>query len=532
MIIYGHIIKLNKLILRFLTIREKLFRLINKLLYRNGRVMRETSLKVQKLINKSRLIVIFSSVILLLSGAAFGQTTNPTPQPTPAGTTNPQTTPPTNPTTSAAPPLTINPSVPTAVPQTAAPISRDQAVQMTLKQVSTYNQTQLNERIAAGDLTQAKASLYPRITSNPTLIFTSPSLANTNVNGTNHPASYLGANAITEYQGLVTATGEIDTSGRLRATIRRNQALLNAARSGTEAARRNLIVGLDEAYLNLGLAATKKTAAEENLRVAADFENLTKLLAEGGEVPPIDGVRAEVQTAARRDELLQAELNEQQAADALRVFIGYDFSQPVSVGDLLTSVPNLSELENLTSGAGNIVRPEIRQINAQITAAREGVKIARAMRRPQLTYIFDGGFISDSLFPKPIFNTLGVRATIGVTIPIFDFGASKSRETQAQIQAQTAEQSKIFTERMLAQQYRAAVLQANSARTRIRLIGENIQKAEKVVEVSTLRYRAGEAPITEVTDAQTQVITLRTALYQAIYDYQIALARIRQAVGK
>lgn len=492
--------------------------------------MREIFLKRQKHDHKNCRWIILPTLILILCCAAFGQATKPTPLPTPAGTTNPQTTPPTNPMTST-PSSNTNPPSPSS-PQTLAPISRDQAVQMTLRQVSTYNQTQLNERLAAGDLTQAKASLYPRITANPTLIFTSPSLTGKTPNGTIRPPSFLGANAITEYQGLLTATGEIDTSGRLRATIRRNQALLEAARSGTEAARRNLVVGLDEAYLNLGLAATKKTAAEENLRVAVDFENLTKLLAQGGEVPPIDGVRAGVQSAARRDELLQAELAEQQAADSLRVFIGYDFSQPVSVGDLLTSVPNLSEVENLTSGANSENRPEIAQINAQIKAAKEGVKIAKAERRPQVVYILDGGFISDSLFPKPIFNTLGVRATIGVTIPIFDFGASKSRETQAKIRAQTAEQSKIFTTRMLAQQYRSAILQANSARERIRLIGDNIKNAEKVVEVSTLRYRAGEAPITEVTDAQIQVITLRTALYQAIYDYQIALARIRQAVGK
>lgn len=506
--------------------------------------MRENFLKRQKHDHRNRHFIVLPTLILILCGAAFGQVTNPTPQPTPAGTTNPRTTPPPqNPITSATPPSNINlPSPPS--PQTLAPISRDQAVQMTLRQVSTYNQTQLNERLAAEDIRQSKAALYPRITSNPTLIFTSPSLTGnnpngvtplpigTNPNGTSRLPSFLGANAITEYQGLLTATGEIDTSGRLRATIRRNQALLDAARSGTEAARRNLIVGLDEAYLNLGLAATKKMAAEENLRVAVDFENLTKLLAQGGEVPPIDGVRADVQTAARRDELLQAELAEQQAADALRVFIGYDFSQPVAVGDLLMGVPDLSELENLTAGAGSEIRPEIAQINAQIRAANEDVKVARAERRPQLTYILDGGFISDSLFPKPILDTLGVRATVGVTIPIFDFGASKSRETQAKIRAQTAEQSKIFTARMLAQQYRSAVLQAQSARDRIRLIGDNIKNAEKVVEVSTLRYRAGEAPITEVTDAQTQVITQRAALYLAIYDYQIALARIRQAVGK
>ena len=486
--------------------------------------------------------MILPTIILILCGAAFGQVTNPTPQPTPAGTTNPVIAPtPTNPTTTPLP--NINPSAPT-VPQTIAPISRDQAVQMTLRQVSTYNQTQLNERLATQDLFQSRASLYPRITANPTVIYTSPALTGSNPNGISalpagnnvnnlaRPPSFLGANAITEYQGLMTASGEIDTSGRLRATIRRNQALLEAARSGTEAARRNLIVGLDEAYLNLALATTKKAAAQENLRVATDFENLTKLLAQGGEVPPIDGVRADVQTAARRDEFLQAELAEQQAADALRVFLGYDFSRPVAVGDLLTNVPNLSELENLISGAAGEIRPEIAQINAEIRAANQDIKIAQAERRPQVTYIFDGGFISDSLFPKPILDTLGVRATIGVTVPIFDFGLSKSRETQAKIRAQTAEQSKIFTTRMLEQQYRSSVLQAQSARDRIRLIGNNIKNAEKVVEVSTLRYRAGEAPITEVTDAQTQVIAQRAALYQAIYDYQIALARIRQAVGK
>ena len=413
-----------------------------------------------------------------------------------------------------------------------SPISLDSALQMTLQQVSTYNQTQLNERTAAQDVLQAKASLYPKITANPAIVFTSPSLANTNVNGTGHPASYLGANAITEYQGIVTASGEIDTSGRIRATIRRNQALLEAARSGTETARRNLFANVNETYLNVGLASLKKRAAEENLRVAVEFENLTKLLAEGGEIPPIDAVRAGVQTSARRDELLQAELAEQQAADALRVFIGYEYSRPVSVTDLLTEIPAPDEIEQLTANNSGNVRPEIAQLDAQSRAAQEDIKIARSERKPQLTYILDGGFISDSLLPKPIYQTLGVRATIGVVVPLFDFGVSKSKETQARIQAQNLEQTKIFTTRMLAQEFRAAELQARSARERIRLIGDSIKNAEKVVEVSLLRYRAGEAQITEVTDAQTQLINQRTALYQAIFDYRSALAKLKLAVGK
>ena len=484
-------------------------------------------------LNMTKRTKIFSGVLVLVVifsvNLCFGQNTSPTPQATPP---TPNATP-AAPTTQATPVAPTTPlTTPAAPGLQTSPINIDQALQMTFQQVSTYNQTQLNERTATQDILQAKAALYPRISANPTIVFTSPSLANTNVNGTGHPASFLGANAITEYQGLVTAAGEIDTSGRLRATIKRNQALLDAARSGTEVARRNLVAALNETYLNLGLASLKKRAAEENLRVAVDFENLTKLLAEGGEIPPIDAVRAEVQTAARRDELAQAELAEQQAADSLRVFIGYDYSRPVSITDLLMEVPAPTEVEQLTADNQINTRPEIRQIDAQQRAAEEDIKIAQALRRPQVTYIFDGGFISDSLLPKPIYKTFGVRATVGVTIPIFDFGISRSRETQAKIQAQVLEQSKTFTTRMLAQQFRSNELQARSARDRIRLIGESIKKAEQVVEVSLLRYRAGEAQITEVTDAQTQLINQRAALYQAIYDYQVALARLRQAVGK
>lgn len=457
----------------------------------------------------NRRLIVFPTIFVFSVGVCFAQVPTPTVQPTPTATpsiTNPQSA------------------------DTTSPVTRDQAIQMTLAQVSTYNQTQLNERLAAEDIRQSRAALLPRITANPTVIYTSPSLARQG-SGLPRSPSFLGANAITEYQGLVTAAGEIDTSGRLRATIRRNQALLEAARNGTEATRRTLIGSLDEAYLNLGLASIKRRAAEENLRIASEFENLTKILVSGGEVAPIDTVRAGVQSAARRDELSQAQLAEQQAADALRVFIGYDFSRPVSVTDLLTSVPDLTEIERLMSDAG-ATRPEIAQLIAAQRAAREDIKIARAERRPQLTYFLDGGFISDSLRPRSIIDSLGGRATVGVTIPLFDFGASRSRQTQAELRAQSAEQSRIFAERILAQQFNSALLQARSARERIRLLGENIKNAEKVVEVSTLRYRAGEAPITEVTDAQTSLIAQRAALYQAIFDYQIALARLRQAVGK
>ena len=64
------------------------------------------------------------------------------------------------------------------------------------------------------------------------------------------------------------------------------------------------------------------------------------------------------------------------------------------------------------------------------------------------------------------------------------------------------------------------------------LAREGVTKAQDNLTASIARYRAGEAQIVEVTDAQTTLVTQRSALYQAIFDYQIAVSRLRQATGR
>jgi outer membrane protein TolC len=59
-----------------------------------------------------------------------------------------------------------------------------------------------------------------------------------------------------------------------------------------------------------------------------------------------------------------------------------------------------------------------------------------------------------------------------------------------------------------------------------------VGKAQDNLAASIARYRAGEAQIIEVTDAQTTLVTQRAALYQAIFDYQVALARLKLATGQ
>jgi outer membrane protein TolC len=100
------------------------------------------------------------------------------------------------------------------------------------------------------------------------------------------------------------------------------------------------------------------------------------------------------------------------------------------------------------------------------------------------------------------------------------------------LRVEVAENERTLALRGFTQQFYAARAQATSAAARISLAREGVIKAQDNLTASIARYRAGEAQIVEVTEAQTTLVEQRSALYQAIFDYQAALAKLRQATGQ
>ena len=413
--------------------------------------------------------------------------------------------------------------------QTLNALTLDEALRLANAQASSFQQAGLNERITAEDVRQAQAAFLPKVSAPLSYIYTSPALGTPA--GTPRVQSFIANNAIGEYQALVNVAGDIDIAGKLRATLARTRALLAAAHAGTEVARRALIQAVIEAYYGLALAIAQRSAAEQNLRAAEEFERITSLLVTGGEVAPVDLTRAQLQTIARRDELERAAANEIVGAGSLRVLVGYDFIRPISTTDLMLGVPVDTGLQQFRAEDVSR-RPEFTQLEAQLRAARQDIRIARADRLPSLSYSMNGGFDTDSLRPPRLKEHTGVSAAISLNIPVFDWGVTRSKERQARLRVQVVENERTVAIRSFTQQFYAAQAQATTAAVRVRLAGQAVTLAQNNLEASIARYRAGEAQIIEVTDAQTTLVTQRLALYQAIFDYQTALGRLRQATGQ
>ncbi|HXT64014.1 MAG TPA: TolC family protein [Pyrinomonadaceae bacterium] len=468
-------------------------------------------------VRECRYLQLCSTLALLfcLAGAAHAQI-QPKPDAVATPTAQPASTP------------LATPTNPTPIPA-INPLTLDEALRLANQQASTYQTAILNEQIAAEDVKQAQSAFLPKVSAPLGYIYTSPALGLPP--GTPREPSFIANNAVNEYEALANVSGDFDIAGKLRATLAKNRALLAAAHAGTEVAKRALAQAVIEAYYGLALATADREAAEGNLAAAQEFERITALLLSGGEVAPVDLTRAQLQTLGRRDELQKARAAEEVAAGSLRVLVGYDFARSINTSELALTIPDETEYQRFRSEEVTR-RPEFTQLDQQFRAAIQEIKIARADRLPSLSYSINGGFDTDSLSGPRLKEHSGVSAAISLNIPIFDWGATRSRERQARLHMQVAENERTIAQRGFTQEFYAARAQAVSAAARIALAREGVSKAEDNLNASIARYRAGEAQIIEVTDAQTTLVAQRAALLQAIFDYQIALSKLKLATGQ
>ena len=402
----------------------------------------------------------------------------------------------------------------------------EEAIDLSLRAASTYRQAQLDERSAALDVTQARAALFPQLAAQLGYIGTTPAggLSST------EPVvpSFAPANGVHETIALLTVTGTIDLFGRLRAPLRRSRELLAAAHAGGEAARRDLVLATVDAYYGLALARQKRRIADETLALAEASADLTKRMAEGGEGEETEMFRARAEALRRRDELEQARAAESGSSDVLRTLTGI----PSSVHIGVARPADLPPLEPFSRYSDAVVleRPELAQLNALERAAREDAAGARAQRRPQLVYGLSGGFDATDLGELRHFS--GASAQLALSVPITDFGASHSREAQAELRLASLQNLHESTERRLREEFLANRALAFSALARVSDSQERATAAQRNLDLVLARYKERKATITELIDSQGAYADARSAYAQAITDYDTSRARLAADPGR
>lgn len=390
-----------------------------------------------------------------------------------------------------------------------------------------------NARIAAARPLEVRVANLPVVTATSQYLYTEG-------NGT-PAARFIANNGVHEY----IAQADVHQGISVANIILYHQSLVAGALSKDQAeiATRGLTVAVVQAYAILVAADGKLKTIEEALDAAQQFLKTTQALAQGGEVARADVVKAQIQLEDGQVAYQDAKLVCENAKYALALMLFPDVYQNYEVVDDPSQMLLLPAFADAQAAALH-QNPALDAAFKTERIASEGVKAARAAYLPTMTFDYFYGIDANhfatktpatptegsSIPGKPIQN-LGYSALASISIPIWDWGSTRSKVRSAEDLKKQAIQDRTYAERKLSVDLEQFYSEAQVAEADMDVRRQSAANAVDSRKLTLLRYKAGEATALEVVNAEATVSLEKNAYYDAQTRYAIALANLATLTG-
>ncbi len=381
----------------------------------------------------------------------------------------------------------------------------------------------LTARIAHEDTVQAKAALLPNAQAFSQFIYTQP-------NGT--PSGIFVSNdGPRVYNEQAQVHGDIYAPLKI-SDYHRAIAAEAVARAKADVTARGIVATVTQNFYGMAFGARKVANAEASLREAQAFLDITTKLENGGEAAHVDVVKAQILVEQRRRDLQDAQLAAEKARISLAVLIFPDFRQDFTVAGDLDAVPPLPAFPEIQTMASSN-NPDIRAAQAAITQQGYEVTYARAAMLPSLSFDYFFGINANQLAIHDPYghNLLGNVAQAQLTVPLWTWGAARSKVRQAEMKLQQARVDLTATQRELLGNLNSYYIEAQAAASQLASLRRSADLSAENLRLTQLRYQAGESTAQEVVDAQTTLTQARAAVDDGLARYRLALAELQTITG-
>lgn len=173
-------------------------------------------------------------------------------------------------------------------------------------------------------------------------------------------------------------------------------------------------------------------------------------------------------------------------------------------------------------------RPEVLQAALSVRQAEENIGIANAGNMPTVS-VGAGNDWSDEDFPGS--GNSAWRVTGGITFSFYDGGATNAKVKQAKQALLAARETEQQTREAVQLAVKQAYLNIRSAAQRVEASQSAVAEAEESFKIARVRYQAGVGINLDVLDAQLNLNQAQTNYIQALYDYNVGIAQLEQAMG-
>jgi outer membrane protein len=401
-----------------------------------------------------------------------------------------------------------------ATPQSAT-ITFNEAIAIALRQNTALKQSENAAAMSATNVTSKKSAFLPTLSlvtnSAENVGRTFSQIDGAISNQTSHSLSTGLSSSVVLFDGL-----------RNVSELRAARASESASNGDLTRARQTTVFTVASDFLTLVTTQAQLQVQRQNLVAQEAQESQLQKLVAAGARPISELYQQQATTASARSSVVTAEHQVELGKIALIQTLQldpratYDFAAPA-----MPSGPRAAQSFQLDSLLDRAFASRVDLVAEQdrVDAAVQGTKAATSSRLPTVSlsvgYNTAYNSTSDLAFSDQVNQRRGGALSIGVSLPIFDRGATTAATQQAKLQEDNARLTLANQRQTIALEVRRAYLDHESTREQLAAAEAQQKAADLAVSTTQQRYQLGSSTLLELTLARAAQVQAASAVVTA-----------------
>jgi len=272
---------------------------------------------------------------------------------------------------------------------------------------------------------------------------------------------------------------------------------------------------------------------KEAIDLALQYQQQVQNMFEQDLVSEYDLLRAKLQTANLKPEVIQAENNYALLLESFKNHLGVDDEEIEFSGEFLfPEVRSMSLEEAIQIGKKDRIELDLASINIEINEVALSIQKGSFLPNIFLSAEYQKYAGSSGRY-KITYNDIGdtYQVGVGLSMPLFTGFSNTAKIAKARQDLKMAKLSFLQLEEGIELDIKNTYLTFKNAKLKVESQKQNVKLAEKGLAIAQARYENQVAVQLEVLDAQVQLKSVRLNHLQALYDAIISYEQLKKAIG-
>lgn len=324
------------------------------------------------------------------------------------------------------------------------------------------------------------------------------------------------------------------SGGRTGAGLRIARSVVDAARFALREEVATIELDVRSAYYQALFAGELVAISADALERARRFYEEEQLRLAAGRASELEVMRAQVELENLRPQMVQARNAADLAELNLKRLTNVPLDQPVRLTTHLEPPPPGERMDRRIGTEVLLARrASLQAARVQVGIREDLVRIAKSGYLP--TVSLNSGY-GKLIYPSSLFSfdrdwRTDWTVSLSVQIPIFNGFRRSAQAEQARVELRQAQLQVVQLEEAIQLQYDRALGEKQRALAQIEARESTVRQAQRVYDLTEMRYEKGLATQLDVFSAQLSLNQARVNLAQALADFYVADAGVDRAMG-